>query len=159
QHAACRSGAPLRGLGLRDDAARAVVRDRGAGPCHRAAERARHRSLALAASDDARAAGRPGRLQGRGPPPVLHRRRHPCAGMLPNTTTSCSDAPPASGSYLYRVTAAMHTWTATATSGTVSVNTLTAPSLTAKPSSPSANASPSFSFTGGGGTGYECRID
>ena len=82
-----------------------------------------------------------------------------CAGTLPNATTSCSDAPPASGSYVYRVTATMHTWTATATSGTVSVNTLTAPSLTAKPSSPSANASPSFSFTGGGGIGYECRID
>ena len=76
--------------------------------------------------------------------------------------TSCSDAPPASGTYRYRVTGRFRTWTAasaTSTAVTVTVPVLTAPTITSRPAARSANPAPSFSFTGGGGTGFECRLD
>jgi hypothetical protein len=82
-----------------------------------------------------------------------------CAGSLAAATTSCSDTPPTSGSYVYSVSASLHTWTAIGASGTVAANMLTAPTISAKPSSPSANAAPSFSFTGGGGSGFQCQLD
>ncbi len=76
--------------------------------------------------------------------------------------TSCTDAPPASGTYRYRVTGRFRTWTAvsaTSSAVTVTVPVLTAPTVTARPAARSANPAPSFSFSGGGGTGFECRLD
>jgi hypothetical protein len=44
-----------------------------------------------------------------------------CSGTLPRTTTSCTDTPTATGTYVYRVTASFRTWTKAATSDEVSV--------------------------------------
>ncbi|HEY5143263.1 MAG TPA: hypothetical protein VII98_07160 [Solirubrobacteraceae bacterium] len=85
-----------------------------------------------------------------------------CGAGLAAPATTCTDAPPTSGSYRYRVTGRFRTWTAagaTSTAVTVTVPVLTAPTITARPAARSANTAPSFSFTGGGGTGYECRLD
>jgi hypothetical protein len=76
--------------------------------------------------------------------------------------TSCTDAPPASATLRYRVTAHFRTWTAvsaTSAAVVVTVPVLTAPAITARPAARSANPAPSFSFSGGGGSGFECRLD
>ncbi len=85
-----------------------------------------------------------------------------CGAGLAAPATSCSDTPPASGSYRYRVRASFRTWTttsATSSAVTVTVPVLTAPAISARPAARSANPGPSFSFSGGGGSGFECRID
>ena len=82
-----------------------------------------------------------------------------CSGTL--TGTSCNDTLTQTGSYSYRVTGHLNSWTASGTSSPVSVTVtnLSQPTLDSTPADPSANTAPSFSFSGGGGTGYECKLD
>jgi uncharacterized repeat protein (TIGR01451 family) len=57
-----------------------------------------------------------------------------CSGARPYGTTSCTDAPPVTGSYGYRVVASYRTWTATSTEAgpaSVTVDT-TAPTVSAQ---------------------------
>jgi hypothetical protein len=75
-----------------------------------------------------------------------------CSGTLPHGTASCVDAPPTSGSYSYRVVAAMNSWTATsAIAGPVTVTVdSTAPTVTSIArvgSTPTAASSVSWTVT------------
>jgi hypothetical protein len=81
-----------------------------------------------------------------------------CGSPTLVTSPSCTDTSVPNGTYTYTVTVVYHSWTASATSGSIAI--LTTPSITAKPSNPSANSAPSFSFSGGGGgSGYQCQLD
>jgi large repetitive protein len=80
-----------------------------------------------------------------------------CGSPTLVTSLSCTDTSVASGTYTYAVTAVYNSFTASATSNSITI--LTVPSIIAKPSNPSATSAPSFSFSGGGGSGYQCQLD
>jgi large repetitive protein len=80
-----------------------------------------------------------------------------CGSPTLVTGLSCTDSSVPSGTYTYTVTAVYHSWTASATSGSITI--LTTPTISSSPSNPSANSAPSFGFSGGGGSGYQCRLD
>jgi Quinohemoprotein amine dehydrogenase, alpha subunit domain III len=81
-----------------------------------------------------------------------------CGSPALLATLSCTDSSPSTGStYTYTVIAVFHSFTASATSNSVTV--LVAPTIGSKPSNPSAGASAAFGFSGGGGTSYECKLD
>ncbi len=80
-----------------------------------------------------------------------------CGAPALLTTLSCTDSSVPAGTYTYTVEAVYNSWSASATSGSITV--LTAPTISAKPPSASASSTASFSFSGGGGGGYQCQLD
>lgn len=80
-----------------------------------------------------------------------------CGSPTLVTTLACTDQSVPAGSYSYTVTAVYNTFTAQASSGSITI--LTAPSISSEPSDPSANAGPSFAFSGGASSSYECQLD
>jgi hypothetical protein len=80
-----------------------------------------------------------------------------CGSPTLVTGSSCPDANVPGGSYTYTVTAVYHSFTASATSGSITI--LSAPTIASAPSNPSAGGAQDFSFTGGGANGYQCQLD
>ena len=79
-----------------------------------------------------------------------------CGTPVLVTSRSCTDLAPPSGTYTYSVVAVYRSFTATATSPSVTVTA--APTVSSHPSDPSADTAPSFGFSGGG-SDPQCQLD
>ena len=79
-----------------------------------------------------------------------------CAGSLSQSTTSCTDAPSASGTYTYTVTATFRSWTSSAVSAPVLVDTTPPTSAITFPVVASYDNAGWNGSSCGGGTGNIC---